>query len=728
MVAVLLLGPAGLSAAAASAATPRTSTTKPLAATTTSPAVTLTLASVSPRSPDAGKPAQPVSFTATVVNNTDTTYSDVRISLQRGLPITQQHLLDDAIATPPETDYQVPGPLDLKQQLLPRQSLRVTYRTTANDLCLCFNGVYPYALVAEAISDPATGFVEVGRTQVFLPSFLDRPKPVSVSWVWPLLDRPHRSIDEGVFTDEQLAGEVGPGGRLDRALRVAELVAGKIRLTLLVDPDLLDSLAVMASPTGYRVRVGADTVPGTGGRLAAAWLTRLKALKSQHDVVLTAYADPDVNAVTRAGLKWSTALDPQVQARISPTLSGDFSSDLLTWPVGGALTSKALDALVGGGASAVMLSDASLPGQNKTEPKPDALSPLPSAAGKAVALVTDSPVEATARRLFTLGSAASSPAVPSVPGEPVSPTPATSPPSQATDQQTLLAQLAVRAEQGPTAGHFVVIVPDRYVNPDPGVAAATIESVQGTTWSRPMALRTALDTVTPVDRGALQTGAENPTAELSATGMAKLAQVEQQVASMNEALHDNDSAAQLLAGFNNGIQRAESSAWRLDPAGGALLIRNLQARINQLTSAVHLVQPAVGTYSLSSSDSPVVVTVSNQLSRAVTVQVAVAPARGVLGFRAPAPQLQTIPAGSIATIRIPIHVDRLGRFQVIATLRTPDGRQLGSGIALNLRATSIGTVTKAITVVSISVLVLALLRRFVRRIRHSQAGPAEAPA
>ena len=180
---------------------------------------------------------------------------------------------------------------------------------------------------------------------------------------------------------------------------------------------------------------------------------------------------------------------------------------------------------------------------------------------------------------------------------------------------------------------------------------------------------------------------------------------------MNEALHDNDAAAALLGGFNNGIQRAESSAWRRNRAGGAAITRSLQTRINQLTSAVHLVQPAVGTYSLSSVDSPVVVTVSNELPRAVTVQVSVSPANGVVGFRAPPVQQQTIPARSIATIRIPTHVDRLGKFQVVALLRTPDGRQLGPGVTLNLRATSIGSVTKVITVVAVSVLVLALLRR-----------------
>ncbi|HEU5271033.1 MAG TPA: hypothetical protein VFU36_14000, partial [Jatrophihabitans sp.] len=71
---------------------------------------------------------------------------------------------------------------------------------------------------------------------------------------------------------------------------------------------------------------------------------------------------------------------------------------------------------------------------------------------------------------------------------------------------------------------------------------------------------------------------------------------------------------------------------------------------------------------------------------------------------------------------IPTHVERLGKFQVVATLQTPDGRQLGLGVELNLRATAIGTVTKVITLAAIAVLVLALLRRLIRRIRSAPPG------
>ena len=294
---------------------------------------------------------------------------------------------------------------------------------------------------------------------MLLPSFPDPPAPVHVAWVWPLLDKPHRSIDSDVFTDEDLAGEISPGGRLDRALQVPELVAGRVRLTLVVDPDLLDSLVVMAGKDGYRVRKGTGTIAGTGGTLAAEWLARFKAVAAKHDVVLTSYADPDVNALVRAGLPYSTALDRQVQTRISPYLNGNLSSALLNWPAGEALSTKALDTLVGAGTSTLLLSDAALPGANKAEPRPDAMSPLPSASGSATALVLDSSLQATFKRAIKVGS-----------GDP-------------NDGQTLLAQLAIRAEQAPTHTHFVVLAPDRYVDADPAKVASIMAGVGTTGWS-----------------------------------------------------------------------------------------------------------------------------------------------------------------------------------------------------------------------------------------------------
>ncbi|MDQ1730141.1 MAG: hypothetical protein QOK10_300 [Pseudonocardiales bacterium] len=662
------------------------------AAAQTSPAVSVTLLAMTPRVPDPAKLTQKVTFTATVSNNSDTAYSDFTVGLERGEPISRQADLDKAIDTPPTTNnLSSSNDVDQKRPLPAHTSVTVRYETNPDSehMCLCATSVYPFALVIRAQGGSADSFQEVGRTQILVPSFQTTPKPVRVSWIWPLIDRPHRSSSDTVFSDDELAASVS-GGRLDRALQVPERTAGKVRMTLLIDPELLDSLAIMARPEGYSYRLNGKTMAGQGGLAAKQWLARLRALVGREDIELTGYADPDVNAATRAGMPISSALDPQVQSRISSAV-GTFGNEL-SWPAGNALTSRALDAVIGAGASTVVLSDAALPGQNSSEPRPDAISPLPSANGNALALVTDSGMERTVGNILRLGSL----------------------PAQS--QQVLLSQLAIRAVADGQNSHYAVLTPDRYVDTNPSVASATILATVGTVWSRSLDVPTALSTVRPVDRGPLQTGAESPSAEVSATQMSRLVQIESQVRSMREALQSNAAAA-LLGGFSSGIQRAQSSAWRSDRLRGQTITDELSAAISSRLASVSLVKPAGGTYGLSSSNSPIVVTVENKLSQDVTVEVSVRGVTGVIGFRAE-PVQETIPAQGRKTIQVQTHTERVGQFKAIAELTTPDGQALGTPIQLNLRATALGGITKTITIVAASVLVLALLRRVVLRIRH----------
>jgi hypothetical protein len=658
--------------------------------------VTVSLVSMTPRAPDARKLDQPIAFVATLSNDSDTRYSAVRVYLERGAPLTTQASLDQSIASAGPTDTIVPSYLDVNRPLLPHASLTVTYKTSpqsdrSGGMCLCQTAVYPYALVAQGVVEGGT-YTEVGRTPVLVASFPDKeaqPQPVAVNWVWPLIERPHRTVSETVFNDDQLAGSVSAHGRLWRVLQVAEKLQGKVRLTIPIDPDLIDSLAVMASPTGYEVRTGSSTVKGTGGPAARDWLTALASIKAKHDIVLTAYGDPDINAVTRAGLAWSTALDPQVKARLSPTID-DFTSDLI-WPADGVLTTMALDTAVASGASAILLSDSVLPGQNKTEPRPDGLSPLPTATGVATALVTDSTLQQIVSRAMKLSA------------------------TPAGDQQQLLAQLAIRAVQDPTVGHFAVLAADRYVDPNPDTAVATILATSTATWSESIGRRAAMTSFKSVDRGSLQILGGAADNEASAAAMSSLLQTQSQVTSLRAAL-DNDSALDLLGGFKLGIQRAESNAWRADHAIGDRRAAELSARIDALTAKVHLVEPATRNYSLSSSNSPIVVTIVNELTRPVKVRVSVTGGRGAVGFTADPVDVQTIPAGSLQKISVTTHVNRVNRFKVIAELATPDGGQLGPTLELNVRSTALGGITKTVTFVAAGVLIAALLLRLIRRI------------
>ena len=690
VVAAAAAAPVGVSPAGAVTGPPR-------AATSTASPVTVSLIGMNPRTPDASKLDQKVTFSAVVTNNSTTTYPDFSVGLERGYPISQQSDLDAAISSPPATDsLQSSNDVDQKRPLGPHQSITVTYLSnpSAGGMCLCQAAVYPYALVVRA-GDPTTGMAEVGRTQILVPSFPDPIQPVTVSWLWPLIDRPHRSLGDTVFDDDELAASVSPGGRLFRALAVVENAPPSVRMTLVIDPELIDSLAVMSGREGYTYRSGTAVLKGTGGAAAALWLSRLAALQDREDIQFTGYADPDVNAVTSVGLPYSTALDPQVQARLSSILSAGGND--LAWPAGGALTSKALDATVSAGASTVVLSDAALPGQNNVNPRPDAISSLPSGSGKASALVTDSGIENTIGRIMKLGA------------------------NPAQDEQTLLSQLAIRPVADGTQSHYVVLAPDRYVDTDPRVADAAIAATVGSSWTKPLSVPKALATVTPVDRGPLQTSAESPDTEVSAAQMAQVVQITGQVAALRDALN-SDAALALLGGFKAGLQRAQSSAWRSNREQGAAVTNVLSSAIDARLASVSLVRPAEGTYGLSSSNSPIVVTVVNNLSQDVSVRVDLTPAPGVIGFQA-ASQPETITANSRKTISIPTHVERLGQFKVTAKLTTPGGQQLGDTVQLSLRSTALGSITKVITIAAASVLVLALLRRFFRLYRHRNRLP-----
>ena len=165
-------------------------------------------------------------------------------------------------------------------------------------------GVYPINFTATAAAEPGGQTNQVGFGQTYLPSFHDDPKPVQVSWVWPLIDRPHRLIGTARRSPTTASpSRCGTGGRLDRALAVVERVAPKVHLTLVIDPELIDELAVMSNP--YQVDEGGKVFPGTGTEAARAWLKRLRDVIASTEPSLTPYADPDIDAVTRAGLSWN---------------------------------------------------------------------------------------------------------------------------------------------------------------------------------------------------------------------------------------------------------------------------------------------------------------------------------------------------------------------------------------------------------------------------------------
>ncbi|MGH8961458.1 MAG: DUF6049 family protein [Jatrophihabitantaceae bacterium] len=669
--------------------------------------VTVTVLQVTPSTPIASAKPRTIQVELQLTNTTAEDLGTLRVDGARGNPISNQTALDAAIAKPQPPDPGLVGSFTAKTPvttaLAPGESTTLTYASTtaSNDaagLCLCETRIYPLYF---SVHQESAGGQLVGSTQTYLPSFTSgaHPQKVRVSWVWPILERPHRSAYDNVFTDDDLATSVAAGGRLDRLLQVVEQVSGaQVPMTVLTDPDLLDELAVMAAGK-YTVRSGTGpATPGTGSSDAKTWLQRLRtALDGDPGLQLsfTPYADPDVDSLVRNGLSWSTQQSAPARQRVSVAIGGRSVPTDLAWPVGSALSQQTLDALARTGTSTVIVDDTTLPGGRHDSPLPDALASLPTQYGRVTAAVTSTAIEHYADQVVSQG------------GDGLARLP------------ELVAEVAVRAVEDGANAHYVLITPPRDVDPDPSVAVAAITATARTIWSRPLALGPATRTVKPVDHGEL---ASERSAKSLPDDIISAAQfVLDSVPGLISMIPASSQRQQLVGSLRNGVQRSESSEWTADPTTGGARAHALRASVTAVTGAVHLVKPTTGTYTLGSADSPLPITIANTLAVPVSVRVQVSTVGGLPGFRADDVGVQTLAPRSRLPLHIPVHVDRAGRIKVQVNLTAPDGAPLGI-LPLSLRSTALGDIGKVITFVAAAVLAIALLVRIALRWRRRENG------
>lgn len=661
---------------------------------------------------------RPLTISLAFTNTTDQQLYQVHVDVTRDQPYSRQSQLEQLMAHPepsPDTSVLTQLPTFDLPQLSPHQTIQYTYKTRtspANDgksVCVCFEsggGVYPINFTVTAADDPQGGTTEVGFGQTYLPAFKDAPKPVQVSWVWPLIDRPHRLID-GTFIDDDLARSVSPGGRLYRALSVVEGVKGAVRLTLMIDPELIDELAAMTQP--YTVEKNGKKVPGTGTGAARTWLAQLRGVVTTDQVSLTPYADPDVDALSGAGLSWANGFGPDEQQQLQGALGEPPQYDV-AWPADGMVSADALRQMLrNAGVTVAVLSDRALAGVSHNTPRPSALAPLPAQFGMpgTVAAVTDTAIQNWSDRTLTPTAAGA----------------ATLP--------QLTSELAVRAVEQSDQSHYVVITAPRYVNVNPSVARRALLATAQAPWSTSLTLNTAAQdkNIPRVDHGQLVQPSNEQQIPEAAISTAQ--SVTSFLRSFTTAL-TNAASVSAVSELPTAIQRVESSAWRKDPGGGGDFAARLQRQVSALGEGVRIQRPSSGAYTLASNDAPLPITVINTLPVEVRVRVRVTTANGVSGFRSDDQRILTLAAAtgnnpSHNTLKIQAHVQRAGTFQVDAVLLAPDGTPLGSPVPLSIHCTALGAVGVIITAVAGGVLLLALALRVFRRMRAGRR-PAPEPA
>lgn len=663
--------------------------------------LTITVTQLDPRTvtPDAL-----ITVTGTVTNTADVAITDLVIRLQRGPVLTSRDGLRANDGDPSSSTSGFAPFIDLLTDLDAGDTAPFRYQTTAAVLGLDDLGVYPLMVNVNGTPD---GDVEqrVGQLDTSLP-FFPEPPPAStgVSWLWPLVDRPHRGPD-GIFSDDELADSVADGGRLERMLSLAEAVetSPQVPLTLAVDPLLLETLQVMAG--GYLLEGGGA---GDGGAAATAWLERLGTLARARSVIALPYADADVVALVRGGLPDQARDAVQRGQQIVAGVLGVTPNAALAWPVDGAITDPALAVLRAGGAEAIVLSPESVGAATDDGRTPSAAASVTSSAGGFRALVSDPVLDGI---------------VAAADGWPSGPRMA---------EQRYLAELAMISAEDPSAARELLVVPPRRWDPRSSYALPMLTDTASEPWLRPTEA-TRLGGLPPRDGGALGYPDDAGAQELDRGALAVLATAVTSISDFTSMLVLDSAADEAVARsitdpLNQSVLAAASSYRRGDPAGLRTAAVTVAEAVEVQRKRVFLIVPANGTYSLASSRASLVFTVENQLPVPVRVRISV-DASLVAGLSTEDVGTQLLTPAGRTLITVPATVERPGEFRVTSAISTPAGGTLGEPVRLTVRSTVYGGIALIITIGAGALLILLFSLRLLRRLRSGPdpRGPVPEP-
>ncbi|ARR80807.1 putative secreted protein [Mycobacterium intracellulare subsp. yongonense] len=568
----------------------------------------------------------------------------------------------------------------------------------------------------------------------------DTSKPVGITMLWPLADRPRLApgVPGGTIpvrlVDDDLATSLAGGGRLDILLSAAEVATshdvdadGAVgrALCLAIDPDLLVTVNAMTagyvvsnSPDGPAQLPGTPTHAGTGQATAAEWLNRLRALAHRTCVAPLPYAQTDLDALQRVN-------DPGLTA--TATTSGN------------SIVDKILD--VSSVRGATLVPDAPLTGRAVKLLSANEGTVAIAAADLSAADTQETAVDTAPRRLSpqvtvalfdpavgaALAGAGSAPEVPTYLDPAL--TVHLAHDSATARRQDALGSIFWHALQRDDTPRTQILVPPATWNLQADDAQVMLTALSTTIRSglavpRPLPAVVA-DASSPA--GPPQEAGAYPSArgQFSDDVTGAIAGQVGRLWGLTSALMTDDrtglTGVQYTAPLREDMLRALSQSEPPDSRNGLAQDRLavVGKTINDLFGAVTIVNPG-GSYTLATEHSPLPLALHNGLTVPIRVRVHVdaPPGMNVTDVG----QIE-LPPGYLP-LRIPIEVNFTQRVAVDVTLRTADGLRLGEPVRLSVHSNAYGRVLFAITLSAAAVLVLLAGRRLWHRFR-GQPDPAD---
>ena len=718
-----------LSAASVAALADTTPTPSPTLSASGLP-VLVALSGVTPLAPQPGDTLT-VRGTLTDVGDAPVTNLTVSLAVSR-TKIGSRGAFDDFAATPdgdPPVDASVPAS---ETAALARTDLGTgasegfTLRVPVDDLALP-EAWQVYEMSVVVTGDTVTGNTTVGRLRTFLPwAPLGVPGvglPTRLAWVWPLVDRPHRA-DSGTWLDDGLATSFASGGRLARLVAAGNTaeqqsppppkprtVKGKkgrkqaavptrpqptvqpVPVSWVLDPQLIDDAKTMSAAYTVHTADGHQRA-GRGSAAAKQWLADLTQAVSRGSVFGLPYGDPDIVAAVRAGL----GSEVQIANRIGDTLIEDNLNRTplpYAWPPNGLADQQTLDTIFAAGEKTVVLDsgpEVPLVDADPTE-TPGAHAKLTSPYGTFDALLADR----TLNEVVDNGAHSASAGPLAI--------------------QRLLSELLMIQAERPGDQRSLVITPSRRWAPSAAYAMNVLADTGRVPWIEPVPLPQVLSTP------ALHTGRLHYTAGdrellLHATYLARVRQLKNLADAFAAIVVPPGD--QLARGFEDGLLRLLSSAWRADPVTATRTRETFGRTLRQTMQKVRIASQRNSLVTLTSHSGTVPVTVTNDLDSPVRIVVEIEPDQHLVVKSARV--ARTIGAHRQVPIDIRAAAQTSGVFRLTVRLATPAplSRHYGQSVPLRVRSTAYGATALLITGGATAVLLLTVIVRLVRRARAAR--------
>ncbi|HEY3016763.1 MAG TPA: DUF6049 family protein [Nocardioides sp.] len=571
-------------------------------------------------------------------------------------------------------------------------------------------GVYPFGVhalgqTAEGRDDPADG-----RARTFIPLVTGRHQSVAAAFIAPIRHDVTYARNGSLRGLRGWISDLGPGGRLRNILDFGTgTPPGSV--TWLIDPGVLDAVQRLADGNPARDLGPASTPPDetgdetpeadasapaaeSGGSSsessasldelsdwASEWISRVKALAGQGQVLGLPYGDVDVSAATE--------LDPRILKRafdLSETTFADFdmSATPAVAPPSGYIAPDAITALD---------PDVTILASNAILPRP-----VDDPLRERVAVTADD------HRIDLYDDAASR----------GGPGPSDSLAELAV-RQRLVADAALRA----LGGHpqpLVMVMPFDW---DPGTDLTDFFGELSLPWLTTLSHSLATPTVAPRLTRTVLYPRRQEHAELGGSNFSSADRLIGAGTTLGGLLsHENEVEREVTA------QALSSTSYmkRADPTSASLDAKNAKDSILASFRQIHISAPPYVT--LVAANGRFRVDLRNDLDQAVTVRI---DATNDDDIRIQAPSRVALEGGSSTSVLLHVRSARVGVHQIRLSVTNVDGRALGPRAELPIRSSQSGRIIWVIIGAGLALLFVAIVIRLYRRIRNRHATDAPVP-